>query len=93
MTIASLLSKAFVATAVPDTLCAGEAWHILWELRRTVQSRQCMPLNLDASAALIDPADAVDDKGELRKSMKRVPLIERYRDRMHDEIPEGKEEL
>ena len=90
MTIASLLSKAFVATAVPDTLCAGEAWHILWDLRRTVHSRQCMPFNLDATTALMDPAEAVNDKGELRKSMKKVPLVERYRDRMHSEIPEGK---
>ena len=60
MTIASLLSKAFVATAVPDTLCAGEAWHILWELRRTVQSRQCMPLNLDESKNAIQSPCGVE---------------------------------
>ena len=34
LTVASLLSKAFIATAVPDTLSSLEAWHILWQLPR-----------------------------------------------------------
>ena len=47
MTVASLLAKAFIATAVPDSLCCLEAWHILWGLPRTMCSRYFKGLNMD----------------------------------------------
>ena len=47
MTVAPLLAKAFIATAVPDSLCCLEAWHILWGLPRTVASRYFRGLNMD----------------------------------------------
>ena len=42
MTVAPLLAKAFIATAVPDSLCCLEAWHILWGLPRTVSHAPCL---------------------------------------------------
>ena len=38
-TVASILAKAFVATSVPDSLCALEAWHVLFDLGRVICTR------------------------------------------------------
>ena len=37
-TVASIMAKAFIATAVPDSLCSLEAWHVLLDLSRVVCS-------------------------------------------------------
>ena len=50
-TIASVMSKAFIATAVPDTLCGLEAWHLLLGLNRTVCSRGFIALQGDGEKA------------------------------------------
>jgi hypothetical protein len=50
-TIASVMSKAFIATAVPDTLCGLEAWHLLLGLSRTVCSRGFIALQGDCEKA------------------------------------------
>ena len=50
-TIASVMSKAFIATAVPDTLCGLEAWHLLLGLNRTMCSRGFIALQGDAEKA------------------------------------------
>ena len=63
MTIASLLAKAFIATAVPDSLCCLEAWHILWGLPRTVSSRFFKGLNMDGLTGVKQPKD-VKKEGE-----------------------------
>ncbi|MEC9336428.1 MAG: hypothetical protein VYC68_02890, partial [Candidatus Thermoplasmatota archaeon] len=51
-TVASIMSKAFIATAVPDTLCGLEAWHVLLNLDRVVCSRGFASLNADQEKAL-----------------------------------------
>ena len=38
-TVSSVLAKAFVATSVPDSLCALEAWHVLLDLGRVICTR------------------------------------------------------
>ena len=38
-TVSSILAKAFVATSVPDSLCALEAWHVLLDLGRVICTR------------------------------------------------------
>ena len=38
-TVSSILAKAFVATSVPDSLCALEAWHVLFDLGRVICTR------------------------------------------------------
>ena len=43
-TVSSILAKAFVATSVPDSLCALEAWHVIWDLGRVVCSRSSIGL-------------------------------------------------
>jgi hypothetical protein len=43
------MSKAFIATAVPDTLSSLEAWHVLLGLKRNSCSRSYASLNLDAA--------------------------------------------
>ena len=58
MTVASLLSKAFIATAVPETLSSLEAWHILWQLPRTVRSRYTKGLNMDGLTGVKEPKEA-----------------------------------
>ena len=57
MTVASLLAKAFIATAVPESLCCLEAWHILWGLPRTVSSRYFRGLNMDGLTGVKQPAE------------------------------------
>ena len=55
--MASVLSKAFIATAVPDSLCCLEAWHILWGLPRTVSSRFFKGLNMDGLVGVKNPKE------------------------------------
>ena len=55
MTVASLLSKLFIHSAVPDEICSLEAWHILMDLPRVLSSRYVTSLNVkDDSSALKD---------------------------------------
>ena len=62
MTVASLLAKAFIATAVPDTLCCLEAWHVLWALPRAVHTRFFKPLNMDGLIGIKAPKDVERQK-------------------------------
>ena len=45
MTVSSLLCKLFIHAAVPDDICSLEAWHLLWELPRSMSSRYVTALN------------------------------------------------
>ena len=94
MTVASLLAKAFIATAVPDSLCCLEAWHILWELPRTVSSRFFKGLNMDGLTGVKEPKEAKKEKEKKAKDdeedqgpikMTKATMIELYRDRL--ELP------
>ena len=51
-TVASVMAKAFIATAVPDNLCSLEAWHVLLDLRREVCSIGYVSLQADAARTL-----------------------------------------
>ena len=81
-TVASVLSKAFIATAVPDSLCCLEAWHILWGLPRTVSSRFFKGLNMDGLVGVKNPKEvksagkAQSDQGE--ESMRRATPVDLY---------------
>ena len=46
-TVASVMAKAFIATAVPVNLCSLEAWHVLLDLNRFVCSRRFVSLQAD----------------------------------------------
>ena len=95
MTVASLLAKAFIATAVPESLCCLEAWHILWNLPRTVSSRFFKGLNMDGLTGVKKPID-VKRRPEFREQADGSPRSEQddepkitkattiglYRDRM-----------
>ena len=93
--MASLLSKAFIAIAVPETLSSLEAWHILWQLPRTVRSRYFKGLNMDGLTAVKMPKEIAkeDDeveagaKGERRKRVNKATPIERYRERLRVRCP------
>ena len=78
MTVSSLLAKAFIATSVPETVCSGEAWHILWRKERTVCTRKFKPLNLDGRRGLRKLARP--EKPD--KSMATKDVIEKYTERM-----------
>ena len=78
MTVSSLLAKAFIATSVPEALCSGEAWHILWRMERTVCTRKFKPLNLDGLRGL----KKLDAPQKPDKPMATKDVIEKYRERM-----------
>ena len=86
MTVASLLAKAFIATAVPDSLCSLEAWHILWGLPRTVSSRYFKGLNMDGLTGVKEPKEV--PKAESKEAEERPATVAKktiialYRDRM-----------
>ena len=90
LTVASLLAKAFIATAVPETLSSLEAWHLLWQLPRTVRSRFFKPLNMDGVTSLKMPAEVAREDADLgegpqaeaKKRLAKATPIEQYRDRM-----------
>ena len=46
MTVASLLSKLFIHSAVPEDICSLEAWHLLFDLPRAISSRYVSSLNV-----------------------------------------------
>ncbi len=46
MTVSSLLSKLFIHSAVPEDICSLEAWHLLFDLPRTLSSRYVSSLNV-----------------------------------------------
>ena len=52
MTVTQLMAKALITTAVPDTLRALEAWHLLWDLDRVMCSRNFVSLPLDEDNTL-----------------------------------------
>ena len=65
MTVASLLAKALIATAVPDNLCCLEAWHILWGLPRTVSSRFFKGLNMDGLTGVKMPKEVAKENEDV----------------------------
>ena len=71
MTVSSLISKAFIATAVPASLCCLEAWHILWKLPRTVCSRFFVGLNMDGLTGVKAPKDVPKEAGGRPKIQKK----------------------
>ena len=85
-TVQSLISKAFIATAVPCSLCCLEAWHILWKLPRTVCSRFFVGLNMDGltrvkGAKQVSKESPGEDAGTPPKVTQKTS-IELYRDRL-----------
>ena len=50
-TIARVMVRTFIATAVPDTLCGLEDWHLLLGLNRAVHSRGFTALQADGKKA------------------------------------------
>ena len=83
-TIASVMAKAFIATAVPDTLCSLDAWHILFGLNRVVCSRGFTSLQSDQERALRSiglPCAAKQEDDEQPKTLARKFHVERYLDR------------
>eukprot|EP00435_Cladocopium_sp_Y103_P019448 s1853_g4.t1 len=60
MTVSSLLSKLFIHAAVPDDICSLEAWHLLWELPRTMSSRHVTTLNAKDSTVPLNSLNAIE---------------------------------
>ena len=87
------MAKAFIATAVPDTLCSLEAWHLLLGLKRVVCTRGFTSLNTDQDKALRSVAQPSvgarsraahqDDDEEPKNVTKKFP-VERYLERFDD---------
>ena len=88
-TVASLLTKAFLSSAIPESLSSLEAWHLLWQLPRTVRSRYFKPLNMDGAPTVKKPkvvlkegeGAADDPKVKAKKQLVSKTTIELYKDR------------
>ena len=96
MTVDCLVAKAFIATAVPECLCCLEAWHILWNLPRTISSRYFRGLNMDGLTGVKKPSEVEKFKEapggrdgpanantqEEAPKITRASVSQLYRDRM-----------
>ena len=89
MTVASLLSKLFIHSAVPEEICSLEAWHVLLDLPRVLSSRYVTSLNVkEDSNALKDLASvelARVDENVVKKS-KVALYLDRFNMRAQADI-------
>ena len=89
MTVASLLSKLFIHSAVPEEICSLEAWHVLLDLPRVLSSRYVTSLNVkEDSNALKDLASvelARADENVVKKS-KVALYLDRFNMRAQADI-------
>ena len=67
-TVAGVMAKAFIATAVPDTLASLEAWHVLFGLKRACYSRGFASLNLDTALRQVACPSVKSKKNPAKKA-------------------------
>ena len=88
-TVASVMAKAFIATAVPDSLCSLEVWHVRLDLSRVVCSRQFVSLQADATRTmrqLCVPNLSQKRLDPLSVSVVKKLPVERYCERLDEKV-------
>ena len=75
MTVTSLLSKLFIHTAVPDQICSLEAWHVLFDLPRTLCSRIVVGLSAKDERPVLKDLDTIQRGTEHDTVTKQTKLM------------------
>jgi len=70
MTVASLLAKLFIHSAVPEEICSLEAWHLLMDLPRVLSSRHVTSLNVK------DDSKSFKDLNSIEKAKTEESVIQ-----------------
>ena len=74
MTVASLLSKLFIHSAVPEEVCSLEAWHILFDLPRVLSSRHITSLNVKEDNSSLKDLNSVEKANVEENVVKKTPV-------------------
>ena len=91
MTVASLLSKLFIHSAVPEEICSLEAWHLLFDLPRALSSRYVSSLNVkeeqQAFKHLAQVEQAKEEESVLQKTKVSI-YVDRFNMKTEGRISE-----
>ena len=90
MTVASLLSKLFIHSAVPEHICSLEAWHLLFDLPRAISSRYVSSLNVkedqQAFKNLTQVEQAKEEESVVQKNKISI-YVDRFNMKTEGRIP------
>ena len=92
MTVASLLSKLFIHSAVPEEVCSLEAWHILFDLPRVLSSRHVTSLNVKEDNSSLKDLNSIEKASVEENVVKKTPVtlyLSRLEMRRDPEISEA----
>ena len=88
---ASLLSKLFIHSAVPEEICSLEAWHLLFDLPRALSSRYASSLNVkeeqQAFKHLTQVEQAKEEESVLQKTKVSI-YVDRFNMKTEGRISE-----
>ena len=82
MTVASLLSKLFIHSAVPEEICSLEAWHLLMDLPRVLSSRHVTSLNVKDDSKSFKDLNSIE-KAKTEESVIQQNKVQIYLDRFN----------
>ena len=92
MTVASLLSKLFIHSAVPEEVCSLEAWHILFDLPRVLSSSHITSLNVKEDNSSLKDLNSIEKANVEENVVKKTPVtlyLSRLEMRRDPEISEA----
>ena len=85
MTVASLLSKLFIHSAVPEEICSLEAWHLLMDLPRVLSSRHVTSLNVKDDSKTFKDLNSIE-KAKTEESVIQQNKAQIYLDRFNMKV-------
>ena len=88
LTVASLLSKLFIHSAVPEEICSLEAWHLLMDLPRVLSSRHVTSLNVKDDNQTFKDLNSIE-KSKTEESVIQKSKVDIYLDRFNMKAAEG----
>ena len=87
MTVASLLAKLFIHSAVPEEICSLEAWHLLMDLPRVLSSRHVTSLNVKDDSKSFKDLNSIE-KAKTEESVIQQNKVQIYLDRFNMKVAE-----
>ena len=88
MTVASLLSKLFIHSAVPEEICSLEAWHLLMDLPRVLSSRHVTSLNVKDDSKTFKDLNSIE-KAKTEESVIQQNKVQIYLDRFNMKVADA----
>ena len=82
MTVASLLFKFFIHSAVPEEICSLEAWHLSMDLPRVLSSRHVASLNVKDDSKSFKGLNSIE-KAKTEESVIQPNKVQIYLDRFN----------